>query len=144
MAIKCVKKGEIKERKYGIDVVVLYYIDGKQIAMCYERTYFFNDYESKESIRNQALRWARLCEGECEIGADINQLDSICDLRSCCPVEGGVEINCSRICLKANCGAIEVLCPKCKVRYFETSGCWQYGHDEPTNCKCNCPECSSS
>ena len=131
-------KYKTEEREYGIDIKKVYYINGKRVSSQYDRTYFFSDNKDKNKARKEAQRWCSLWDGETfQVGADISQLDSFCDLIGCCPIENGRDFQCSLICFKSNCGAVKVMCPNCRTRYYNSSGCWQYGHNEPTSCQCS-------
>ena len=128
-----------KEYTFGVDVIKNYYIDEKIVASQYDRTFFFNDYESDEEVKEAAQRWCNIWSGEeWQLGADTTELDDRCDLLPCCPVENGTnDFECDLVCAKYNCGAVLVMCPECKTRYYDSSGCWQCGHNSPTACDCH-------
>ena len=126
----------------GIITVVKDYYRGNDVISkgVYDRSYTYNSTDRVDFLKKaaSALYWADIRNGEkWNLGADVSKMYSVCDLYRCCPVEKGEDLECSMVCGKYNCGAIETMCPLCRARYFSTPGCGRQMHNSPTKCQCS-------
>ena len=122
----------------NINVVKDYFLGDEIVAKgVYDRSYTYTPSNKRKKVL-AAQEWASKWDGETfQVGADTSLLDDECGLISCCPIEKGVDdFQCSMVCKKSNCGAVLVMCEKCRTRYYDSIGCCV--HNDPTACECQC------